>query len=61
LSLPSAAAGSYPVDELRRWADWLRGAAAQGRHVYAYFNNDAEAHAVRNAITLRELLGLTPR
>jgi uncharacterized protein YecE (DUF72 family) len=53
--------GSYPVDELRRWAEWLRETTAQGRHAYAYFNNDAEAHAVRDAITLRNLLGLAPR
>ena len=27
-----------------------------GREVYAYFNNDGDGHAVRNALTLRRLL-----
>lgn len=34
----------------RQIADYL----AHGLDVYAYFNNDAEGHAVRNARTLRE-------
>ena len=29
----------------------------QGREVLAYFNNDGDANAVRNASTLRWLLG----
>jgi uncharacterized protein YecE (DUF72 family) len=49
--------GSYPTAQLRRWADWMSEQASSGCHVYAYFNNDAEAHAVRNAVTLRELVG----
>jgi uncharacterized protein YecE (DUF72 family) len=50
-------AGSYPDDDLRWWAarigEWLDA----GRDVYAYFNNDGGGHAVRNALTLRDLLG----
>jgi len=34
-------------------AAWLD----DGVDVYAYFNNDYEGHAVRDATTLRELLG----
>jgi uncharacterized protein YecE (DUF72 family) len=30
---------------------------AQGREIFAYFNNDGEGHAIRNADRLRELLG----
>ena len=36
---------------MQEWAD-------QGRDVLAYFNNDGGGNAVRNARTLRELLGL---
>ena len=50
--------GSYPRDQLHRWADWLCEAASSGREVFAYFNNDAEGHAVRDAMTLRELSGV---
>jgi uncharacterized protein YecE (DUF72 family) len=50
-------AGSYPDDDLRWWAErmleWERG----GTEVFAYFNNDGYAHAVRNAESLRRLLG----
>jgi hypothetical protein len=33
------------------------GVLRQGRDVLAYFNNDGAGHAVRNARTLRALLG----
>lgn len=46
-------AGDYPSSALRRWADRLAAYAAAGRDVYAYFNNDVEGHALKNA---RELL-----
>ncbi|MBV9850579.1 MAG: DUF72 domain-containing protein [Armatimonadetes bacterium] len=50
-------AGSYPDDDLQWWAERIREWAAQGREVFAYFNNDGEGNAVRNADTLRRLLG----
>jgi uncharacterized protein YecE (DUF72 family) len=50
-------AGSYPDGDLRWWADRIGEWAAQGRDVYAYFNNDGFGHAVRNAETLRALIG----
>jgi uncharacterized protein YecE (DUF72 family) len=50
-------AGSYPDADLRWWADRVGEWTAQGRDVYAYFNNDGYGHAVRNAETLRALLG----
>ena len=50
-------AGSYSDDDLRWWADRIREWAGQGRDVLAYFNNDGGGNAVRNARTLRHLLG----
>jgi uncharacterized protein YecE (DUF72 family) len=49
--------GSYSEDDLRWWADRTREWEAQGREVFAYFNNDGGGNAVRNADRLRELLG----
>ena len=49
--------GSYSDDDLRWWADRINEWAAQGREVFAYFNNDGGGNAVRNADRLRELLG----
>jgi uncharacterized protein YecE (DUF72 family) len=49
--------GEYRRDALQRWADWIREAARGETPVYVYFNNDADAQAVRNALLLRELLG----
>jgi uncharacterized protein YecE (DUF72 family) len=50
-------AGSYSDDDLRWWADRLREWQGQGRDVFAYFNNDGGGNAVRNAATLKALLG----
>jgi uncharacterized protein YecE (DUF72 family) len=55
---PSKYSGRYPDDVLERWADWLASAAADGRAVYAYFNNDVGGHAPRDAVRLREAVGL---
>jgi len=49
--------GSYPEQDLRWWADRVREWTSAGHDVVAYFNNDGEGHAVRNALRLRELLG----
>jgi uncharacterized protein YecE (DUF72 family) len=49
--------GSYSDADLRWWADRIREWEAQGREVWAYFNNDWEGNAVRNAETLRAMLG----
>jgi uncharacterized protein YecE (DUF72 family) len=47
--------GNYSKRELEEWAarigDWHEGA-----DVYAYFNNDWNAYAVRNALLLRKLI-----
>ena len=50
-------AGAYSRTALRREAERIQTWLTEGRSVYVYFNNDADAHAVANALTLRELLG----
>jgi uncharacterized protein YecE (DUF72 family) len=49
-------AGSYPETDLAWWADRIREWESSGREVYAYFNNDGDGNAVRDARRLRELL-----
>jgi uncharacterized protein YecE (DUF72 family) len=46
--------GSYGDEVLAGWAERLTAAWRQGRDVYAYFNNDPGAEAVRNAQTLQQ-------
>jgi uncharacterized protein YecE (DUF72 family) len=48
--------GSYASRQLDRWARRLAEQAQQGRPVFAYFNNDPNAVAVSNALTLRGLI-----
>ena len=50
--------GAFSDEALGRWARRIRALARAGKDVYAYFNNDLEAHAVRDALRLRELLRL---
>lgn len=49
--------GSYPDDDLRWWAARIGEWAAQGREVFAYFNNDGGGNAVRDAARLRAFVG----
>lgn len=49
--------GSYSDADLSWWAERIREWDAMGKDVYAYFNNDGGGNAVRNARTLRHLLG----
>jgi uncharacterized protein YecE (DUF72 family) len=49
-------AGSYSNEELERWADRIAAWDRDGTDVWMYFNNDLGGHAVRNALSLRELL-----
>ncbi len=46
----------YSDDELADWTEKLAHLATKLKAVYIYFNNDAEAFAVRNAVTLRSYL-----
>ncbi|MFH1003379.1 MAG: DUF72 domain-containing protein [Chloroflexota bacterium] len=47
---------SYTDQELAVWAGRLTNLAARTQAVYIYFNNDTEAFAVNNALTLRRYL-----
>ena len=49
-------AGSYSDADLTWWADRIREWDGAGKDVFAYFNNDGDGNAVRNAQTLRRLL-----
>ncbi len=48
--------GSYSDDDLRWWADRIDEWRRSGRDVFAYFNNDGDGNAVRNATTLSRLV-----
>ncbi|WNO55000.1 DUF72 domain-containing protein [Stakelama saccharophila] len=48
--------GRYSDEGLRDWSDWLVGQAKAGRSVWAYFNNDIDAHAIHDARTLKAMV-----
>jgi uncharacterized protein YecE (DUF72 family) len=48
-------AGSYADGRLAEWAERITRWSRQGRNVFAYFNNDPDAAAPRNALTLSSL------
>jgi uncharacterized protein YecE (DUF72 family) len=54
------ARGNYSETELREWADRIAAWRDGGVDVYAYFNNDWEGFAIRNALRLQQLLGVRP-
>ena len=49
---------NYSKDELSKWADRITASGA--KRAWVYFNNDYEAHAPRNAATMRRLLVKSP-
>jgi uncharacterized protein YecE (DUF72 family) len=49
-------AGSYSDADLWWWAGRIGEWMSAGKDVFAYFNNDGDGHAVRNAQTLRRML-----
>jgi uncharacterized protein YecE (DUF72 family) len=53
--------GRYSDEGLLGWADWMIAQARSGRPVWAYFNNDIDAHAIADAQTLRSMVGLLSR
>ena len=55
--LGTAYAGLYGRDELERWAEACRQWTADEFDVRVYFNNDAAGAALRDAVTLRNLVG----
>jgi len=46
--------GSYPKSQLQNWSKWLKDQAKKVSAIYAYFNNDAHGHAIKNAKQLKE-------
>ncbi|MDT0690285.1 DUF72 domain-containing protein [Salegentibacter sp. F188] len=50
--------GNYSKKHLNEIADEVRGYVDDGLDVFVYFNNDLEGHAVRNALSLKENLGV---
>lgn len=48
--------GSYSDSQLTMWADHIAKWREQSREVFAYFNNDPDAHAIANAKRLIELV-----
>ena len=53
--------GSYATAALEAWAEWLSDRHADGKPVFAYFNNDTGGHAPRDAVRLRNVLGRSLR
>jgi len=49
---------NYSERELRIWAKLVSRLLEEGIAVYVYFNNDAYGYAVKNAVRLREILGM---
>jgi len=49
--------GGYPHQTLTAWARWLHARRQGGAAVWVMFNNDAEGHAIYDAISLRRKLG----
>ena len=47
---------SYSEDDLRWWGDRIREWQDAGLDVFAYFNNDGDGNAVRNALSLKHIL-----
>jgi uncharacterized protein YecE (DUF72 family) len=48
----------YSDEELSRWAQKIARLGQEVKASYIYFNNDAQAFAVENAMTLRSLLSI---
>lgn len=48
-------AGNYSKSALQNWAKWIKDNLKGKKALYAYFNNDYNAYAIKNAKTLKEL------
>ena len=53
--------GRYPDEALLGWIDWLVAHARTGRPVWCYFNNDIQAHAIHDALTLKAMVAQAVR
>jgi uncharacterized protein YecE (DUF72 family) len=52
-------AGCYSKSTLQNWAKWLKQQSKKARGIYVYFNNDAHAHAIKNAKQLKKEFHIT--
>ncbi len=50
--------GNYPDHMLHDWANWLKALVPELHAIYAYFNNDISGHALNNARTLKQIMGV---
>jgi uncharacterized protein YecE (DUF72 family) len=55
--LEGGAAHDYTRRELEPWADHIRKQSRVGKTVFAYFNNDVNIRAPKNARMLMEMVG----
>jgi len=55
--LSGGAHHDYTAEELAPWADNIRACAANGKKAFAYFNNDLNVRAPKNAEMLLQLCG----
>lgn len=53
--------GRYADEKLLSWTDWIVAEARGGRRVWSYFNNDIEAHAIHDAMTLKAMVAQAAR
>lgn len=53
---PNAYQGSYTPKHLRALAKRCRGWMEDGKEVFCYFDNDQKGYAIKNALSLRDLL-----
>ncbi len=51
---------NYSDKELNRWAKKVKNWIAKRKTTFLYFNNDAYGFAVKNALTLKRMLGIEP-
>lgn len=49
--------GRYGEAALVDWCEWLQAETANGRHAYAYFNNDWNGDAIEDALALQRIAG----
>jgi uncharacterized protein YecE (DUF72 family) len=49
-------ATDYRMEELQEYATKMKSWVEEGREVWAFFNNDFEGYAVKNAMELRDLM-----
>jgi len=48
--------GRYRDEVLLDWSDWLKRQIEAGKSIWAYFNNDGEAAAIHDALTLKAMM-----